>query len=200
MTTTTAAPPRPATPVLRGEPRTAALTAGAALGLMTAVAPVAAFGLLPADRTGAASVLLMGVVVLDVVVAVALVPVLAAGGRLLAQVAGALRLVYAAAFASAIAVLAASGDQDRFTRLWDASLLVFGAHLLVVGLALARMPRGPRLVAALVTVAGVGYVADATLTAVAPVWAEASAPVSSVCALGEVALLVWLLARAGRAA
>ena len=67
---------------------------------------------------------------------------------------------------------------------------MFGAHLLVVGLGSRRMPHGPRLVAALVTIAGVGYVADATLTAVAPACAAASAPVTSVCALGEVALLV----------
>lgn len=198
MTTTSAVPVLGAGAGRGRELRDAAVAAGGALALMTVAAPVAVFGLLPAGRDGAAALLLLGVVVLDVVVAVALVRVL--GGGLLARTAGALRLVYSAAFAVAVAQLLGPGGEDAFTRLWDASLLVFGLHLVAVGVALWRMPRRPRLVATLVSLAGVAYLTDSSLTALAPAWAEATSGVTSACAMGELALAVWLLARAGRRA
>lgn len=199
MTTLATAPPR-VTVVRPGEVRAAAVTAGVALALMVLAAPVAVFGLLPAGRSGAAAVVLLGVVALDVVISVALVPVLLPSGRVLAWTVAALRLVYSAAFAVAVAQLPGPGGEDAFARLWDASLLLFGVHLLAAGLALWQLPRAPRLVAALVTVAGVAYLTDASLTAVAPSWADASAAITSVLAMGELALVVWLLARAGRSA
>lgn len=198
MTTTSAVPVLETGPPRSSGLRAAAVAAGVALALMTVAAPVAVFGLLPAGGDGAAAALLLGVVVLDVVVAVALVRVLGSGP--LARTAGALRLVYSAAFAVAVAQLLGPGGEDAFTRLWDASLLVFGLHLAAVGVALWGMPRRPRLVATLVTLAGVAYLTDSSLTALAPAWAEATSGVTSACAMGELALAVWLLARAGRRA
>ena len=68
-------------PTRGSEVRAAALVAGIGLVLMAFAAPAAAYDLVPAGRTGLAAVLLFGVLVLDVVVALALVPVLSGGGR-----------------------------------------------------------------------------------------------------------------------
>lgn len=119
-----------------------------------------------------------------------------------------LRVAYAATFVAAIGHLlavprlAAGGRADEalaqasaFDDLWTAALGVFGVHLVVLGY-LAWVSRDvPRWLGALVAVAGAGYVAD---TAGTLLFAGYSVSVSAVTFVGEVLLMVWLLAR-GRA-
>ncbi|MDR7330248.1 DUF4386 family protein [Corynebacterium guangdongense] len=169
--------------------RATALTAGAGLALMAVLAPLAVFLALPAGHTTAAGLLLAVVVLLDVVVAVTLSDVLSPGGGPLAVAAAGLRLLYATVFTVAVGFLL-RGEVDTFERIWEPSLGVFGLHLLAVGV-LGWRTVVPRLIAALVFLAGAGYLVDALL----PLGVE----VSGVSFVGEVALLLWLLARGGRA-
>lgn len=159
---------------------------------MAVIAPIANFGLIPAGQTGTAAALLAVVVVLDVVAALALVPVLREAGHRLAQLAAALRILYAAAFAVAVAQLAA-GSVEAFQSIWDAALAVFGLHLLLVATLFLRGRALPSWVGILVGIAGVGYLVDAAL-----VVGNSQAAIGQFTFVGEVVLLVWLLGWGGR--
>ncbi len=215
--------------------RRAGLTAGVGLVLMAALGGVGVFaaveGLVTpgnaartlADireaeglfRLGIAS--LIGVVVLDVVVAWALHRVFRpvhAGASLLAAV---FRLVYSGVFLVAIgellgvlhllgpdAHLAALGPDlvqaevmlriDAFQDIWATGFVLFGLHLVVVGYLAYRAAVVPRFLGVLVVIAGLGYVFDS----LAAVLAVDVPEVATITFLGEVLLAIWLLARSRR--
>jgi len=153
---------------------------------------------------------------LDVLVAWALLRCLEPFGDSLARLAAYLRIAYAAGFLGAIGQLAGvprilesggealSTDQvqaqalariETFHDVWFASLVLFGAHLAVVGLLVIRSAAAPRVIGLLLVVAGAGYVFDSFYDVLRP---DASLTVSSVTFLGEFLLALWLVARGGR--
>lgn len=176
--------------------RAASVVAGSSLAAMAVLAPLGLLVALPAGRTGVAAVVVLVVAILDVVAAVALLPVLVPGGVLLARTAIALRLAYAAVFAVAGASLLAPVDEDRFQATWEAGLLVFGAHLVLVGIAGCRGGVIPAWIGVLVVVSGAGYLFDALVGALVP---SGTLSIGALTFVGEVVLLVWLLVRGGRA-
>ncbi len=164
-------------------------------------------------RSGVLS--LLAVVALDVVVAWALYHVFARVDRPASLLAAWLRLAYSAVFLVAIGhllgvprmlgldpssgALAAQQGQaqalaavETFGDVWNAGLVLFGLHLLALGLLAYRSRFVPRALGVLLAIAGVGYVLDSAVTVVAP----GSLPtVSGVTFLGEFLLAVWLVAR-----
>jgi hypothetical protein len=160
-------------------------------------------------RLGVAA--LLGAVALDVVVAWSLQVFFRPVDRRLSLLAGAARLVYAGVFLAAVVQLArvpglvgAGGDAmpaqvmarvDSFDRLWSAGLLLFGLHLLLVGLLAYRSGYVPRLLGILLLVAGAGYVVD---TAVAALSTGSPFEVSTVTFVGELLLAIWLVVRGPR--
>ncbi|KRE21494.1 DUF4386 family protein [Agromyces sp. Soil535] len=169
------------------------------------------------DAIGAAAfgwgvVALYVVVLLDIIVAWALWRVFRADRPGGAALAAAFRLAYAAAFAAAIAFLAdahriAAGldgtgafdaearDATVFMRLgefdtaWSGALLVFAAHLVVIGWLLVR--RGgvfAIIVGVLVFVAGAGYAVDSVVRIVTP---ESDTGVAQFTFIGELVLIAW---------
>ncbi|MGC5627909.1 DUF4386 family protein [Georgenia sp. Z1344] len=188
----------PLTPGTARTPRSARppLVAAAALTAMAALAPIATFVLLPDGRTSVAGWLMLVVAALDVVVALALVPVLEPAGRRLARVTAALRIGYGLVLGYAAAGLVVAGDAERFDQIWDLALGVFGLSLVGVGVLLWRLAGAPRWLAALVVVAGAGYVVDAVVSQVGPAGAF---EVSTISFVGEVALIVWLVLNGLRA-
>ena len=170
--------------------RSSAIVAGAGLAAMAVIAPIAVFAALPAGLTALAGVLLLVVAVLDVMVAYALVAVLDPTDSTLARVTAGLRVAYAAAFAVAASRLLTADDVAGFQQIWDASLLLFAAHLIALALLGWRAGALPRWIGALVVLAGAGYLIDA----VGPAFGVELA-VSTVSSVGEVVLLVWLLIR-----
>jgi hypothetical protein len=157
------------------------------------------------------------VAVLDVVVAWALFDVFRSVDEGVARLAAWLRTAYAAAFVVAIAQLAgalrvlengdgtALGRSDRqdlaltrigdFHDLWSAALILFGVHLVLIGWLAWRSGWMPRLIAGLLTLAGVGYLVDSVAALLV---ADYSWSVSAVTFVGEVVLLVWLLVKGAR--
>ena len=167
-------------------------------------------------RVGIASLLV--VVVLDGVVALALYRVFRVVDENLSRLEAALRLTYAAVFAVAVSHLTTTArlvtddrgrsgldaDQaaaqalvavDAFGDTWDAALVLFGLHLLVMAWLLHRSGAAPRLLSPLLGLAGVGYVVDG---AAAVLTGDSSPVMSTYTFVGEFALAVWLVARAGR--
>lgn len=181
-------------PVTRGDATRTAADVAASLGTF---------------RLGVAA--LLGAVALDVVVAWSLQVFFRPVDRRLSLLAGAARLVYAGVFLAAVVQLArvpglvgAGGDAmpaqvmarvDSFDRLWSAGLLLFGLHLLLVGLLAYRSGYVPRLLGILLLVAGAGYVVD---TAVAALSTGSPFEVSTVTFVGELLLAIWLVVRGPR--
>ncbi|WP_371749984.1 DUF4386 domain-containing protein [Streptomyces sp. NBC_01283] len=80
---------------------------------------------------------------------------------------------------------------DAFHDIWDAGLIFFGVHLLLGSLAF-RSGYAPRVLGVLLALAGLGYLVesfDAFLSA------GCSAAVSVFTGVGELILMIWLLAK-----
>jgi hypothetical protein len=164
-------------------------------------------------RLGVASLYLGAL--LDIVVAWALFTVFRPGHPELSRLSAWLRLAYAVVFIVAISQLAgipallndadgtgsftanqlqahALAKADAFHNIWSAGLILFGAHLVLIGALAYRSRFVPRLISALLVLAGVGYVFDSLVSVFTehPVFV-----VSNITFLGEFLLAVWLLTR-----
>ena len=167
-------------------------------------------------RLGVASLYLAAL--LDIVVAWALFTVFRPVHAELSRLGAWLRLAYAVVFIVALSQLAgipallndahgtdvftpselqaqALAKADAFHNIWSAGLLLFGAHLVLIGVLAYRSRFVPRLIGALLVIAGAGYAFDSLVSVFTehPVFV-----VSNVTFLGEFLLGVWLLTRSRR--
>jgi hypothetical protein len=164
----------------------------------------------------AAIVAFLIVAILDVVVAWGFYVLLRPVNEGFARLVGSLRIVYAAAFAFALVNLfdAAGLVQDAsgtalqsgplqgqvaasvasFDTSWHVALGFFGLHLVGLGALLFRFA-APRLLAALVVLAGAGYLADSIGTIFI---ADYGLTISTFTFVGEALLIFWLFWRAAR--
>jgi hypothetical protein len=204
--------------------RTASTVAGIALLVLAVLAAFANFvvveGLVTpgdADRTardiaaseglfrwGVAS--LFVVAVLDIIVAAALLQVFTPVSRSISMLAAWFRLAYAGVFLVAISQLAGvlplTGDVshalsqiEAFDNIWNASLILFGVHLVLLGYLAYRSGFAPKLIGILLLVAGLGYLVDSLGTVLVP---DYSVGVSQFTFVGEVVLIFWLLIKGRR--
>jgi Domain of unknown function (DUF4386) len=150
------------------------------------------------------------VTLLDVVVAVGFYAILQPVNKRLARLVAAMRIGYAMIFAFALLNLvdaarlanSAAGSAPlqaqvaasvaSFDTVWHIALGVFGLHLIGLGALLFRF-EAPRVLAALVVVAGAGYLADSLGTIFI---AGYGLTISTVTFVGEALLIVWLFRRA----
>jgi hypothetical protein len=153
-------------------------------------------------RMGVAA--LVAVVVLDVIVAAALFEVFKSVNRGISMMAAWFRLAYSAVFLVAIcrllevpALLKNDGGQamrvlDAFDVTWKVGLVLFAFHLLLIGYLAYRSGFMARILGVLLTIAGLGYLADGFATILV-----ADFPFSFAMFVfgGEVALIFWLLIR-----
>lgn len=162
----------------------------------------------------AANVAFLIVAILDVVVAGAFYVLLRPVNEGVARLVGSLRLVYAAFFAFALlnlfdAARLVDGATDTalqsgplqaqvaasvasFDTGWHLALGIFGIHLVGLGALLFRFA-APRLLAGLVALAGVGYLADSIGTIFV---ADYGLTISTFTFVGEALLIFWLFWRA----
>lgn len=162
-------------------------------------------------RLGVASLYL--VIVLDIVVAWALMRVFSPVSPGLSRLAAWFRLAYSAVFMVAISQLAGVPDLlgargtsaftaeqveaqallkvDAFEDIWFAGLFLIGVHLTLIGYLAYRSGYVPRLIGVLLVIAGLGYAFDTAST----VLLEAPVIVSTVTFVGEFVLCIWLLVR-----
>jgi len=153
------------------------------------------------------------VVALDVVVAWALRHVFSPVDNGISTLAAWIRIAYAAVFAIAISRLVGvlgllNNHHDRagfrttqlhtlallrinsFTDIWDAGLVLFGLHLLVIAYLAYRSGYVPKPLGVLVAIAGLGYLFDSFGAVLSR---GASPDVSSVTFVGEFLLALWLV-------
>lgn len=231
MTTTQ---PAPATTTTSGTGmRRSALVAGVGLLVMAVLAAAATFGAIlglvtedDATRT-AKDVLaseglfrlgiaaLVVVVILDIVVAWALLTFFEPVHKGLSTLAAWLRLLYAAIFAVAVSQLVEalhllgdarylttfSTDQRQsaallkiqaFHDIWQIGLALFGLHLALLGYLAYRSGYVPRIVGVLLVIAGAGYLVDSFAGLLV---AGYSLSVAAFTFIGEPVLMVWLLVK-----
>ena len=151
------------------------------------------------------------VAILDVVVAWALYVLLRPVNEILALLVAWLRVVYAAVFAYALVNLfdvaqllngatattvqsaqltgQVASSMASFTNGWDLALAIFGLQLVGLGVLILKSIDFPRVLGALVTLAGVGYLADSFGAILVPGY---SWTVSTFTFVGEALLIVWL--------
>jgi hypothetical protein len=213
--------------------RRSALVAGVGILVMAVLAGAANFGAIQGlitkgDATTTAKdilaseglfrlgiVALVVVVILDVVVAWALLTFFEPVHKGLATLAAWLRLSYAAIFAVAISQLVGvlhllsngqylttfSMDQRRteallkiqsFQDTWDVSLVLFGLHLVLIGYLAYKSGYVPRILGVLLVVAGLGYLVDSFSGLLA---ASYSVSVAAFTFIGEPLLMLWLLVK-----
>jgi hypothetical protein len=163
-----------------------------------------------------AIVAFLSVAILDVIVAWGFFVLLRPVNERLARLVGSLRIVYAAMFAFALLNLVdvvrvvdgATGTALQsgplqaqvaaavasFDTGWHLALGIFGLHLVGLGALLNRFA-APRLLAGLVVLAGVGYLADSIGTIFI---ADYGLTISTFTFIGEALLIVWLFWRAAR--
>lgn len=156
------------------------------------------------------------VAILDVMVAWGFYILLRPVNEALARFVGSLRILYAATFAFALLNLidvaqllhGATGSALQsaslqthvaastvsFETSWHLALGIFGLHLVGLGTLLFRFT-APRLLAALVILAGAGYLADSIGTFLV---ADYGLTLSTFTFVGEALLIVWLFWRAAR--
>ncbi len=152
-------------------------------------------------------------VVLDVVVAWALFRYFRPVDAALSRLAAWLRLAYSGVFMVAIGQLTGvprllegahlAVDQQiqalqhiaAFYDVWDAALVLFGCHLLVIGLLAWRSGTVPRLVGVLLAVAGAGYLSDSLGSVL---FAGYPGDIATYTFAGELLLAVWLVVRGRR--
>lgn len=163
---------------------------------------------------GAAVLALIGIVVLDVVVAWGLWGVFRPTQPAAAALAAAMRITYSAVFAAAIGFLidaqrlatgaGATGSLPaevrddlalqrlaEFDSVWSGALIIFGGHLAVVAWLLLRH-RGvfAGIVGAFVALAAAGYLLDGAIPILVPAWDGGIAQFTFV---GEILLIAWLV-------
>ena len=150
------------------------------------------------------------VAALDIIVAVALLCVFAPVNRAVSTAAAWFRLAYTAVLMVAISHLAAALppstatlDADQvltqlhlFEVTWQVGLVLFGTHLVLIGYLVFGSGVVAKVIAALMVVAGLGYLVDSFASILVP---EYSISVGSVAFIGEVVFIFWLLIKGGRA-
>ncbi len=158
----------------------------------------------------------VAIVILDVLVAWALFHFFAPVGGGISRLAAWLRLAYAGLLLVATTHLSGalrlldSGSQltafpteqlqtqallqiIAFGDVWDASLVLFGLHLLALGWVAYRSGYAPKILGVLLGLAGIGYVVD-SVTAVL----GQPTNLSAITFVGEFLLAVWLVVRGRR--
>ena len=83
---------------------------------------------------------------------------------------------------------------DAFNDIWFAGLILFAAHLALIGYLAFRSGYVPKILGVLLVIAGLGYAFDSIGT----VLAESPLEISGVTFVGEFLLGVWLLIRGRR--
>ena len=200
--------------------RTAAIVAGVGLLLLAILAPIAYLNTFQrlvnfddaaltaqniSNSMGAfrtCILLLFIVAILDVLVAWALYIVLVPANKNLSALAAWLRVIYAGIFMFAISklyialqVITADGTQSMsflkaFQSIWDMALILFGFHLLVLGILAFTSGYIPRWLGIFLLLAALGYVVDGFGKTLSPGY---SLNIAQFTFVGEVLLIFWLL-------
>ncbi len=154
------------------------------------------------------------VILLDILVAWTLYLYFKKDNENLALLSFVLRIIYAAIFTAATYYLIRNIDQENlrnaiiienyqlFQAIWSIGLIIFGFHLLVIGLLMKAHKLVPKALWYLTILAGVSYILVHLLKTTAPALSELTGTLETVLALpmafGELGLAIWLIFKGGK--
>ncbi|MGO2573769.1 MAG: DUF4386 family protein [Corynebacterium casei] len=165
------------------------LAAGFILLAMAIASPIGFLVALPQKQFTITAFVGFVVVLLDICVALLLIPILRSGGTALANWASVLRIFYATGLFTVTILLVIRQNGELFTQVWDYSLALFGFLLVVAGIAMCRSAELPTIIGVLLLIAGAGYPFDSVTT----MFNVETVSLSGFTFIGEVALLLWLM-------
>lgn len=176
-------------------------TIGAGLLLMVVLAGLS----FPSLGTLQASLGLVGIFILDLVVAFGIWHYHGASNARLAKFSGLMRLAYTAVLGLAIGFHFA-GEVALFKSIWGLGLIAFGVHLISLGILFEEEKKRKwlgNLIRALLILAGIGYVIEYVGIWLATHPIDFAAAMDAIfmipMILGEVFYAFWMLFRGGRA-
>lgn len=165
------------------------LAAGFILLAMALASPIGSLVALPREYITITTIVGFIVVVLNIFVALFLIPILRSGGTALAYCVAALRVLYVTGLFTATILLIIKQNGAPFYEIWNYSLALFGLQLIVAGIAMCRSPELPTIIGVLLLIAGSGYLFDSATT----IFTVEAVSLSEFTFIGEVALLLWLM-------
>jgi hypothetical protein len=159
-----------------------ALTAGVSLLIMTILSIATLFSL---NATALSIISIAIIIILDVIVAIALYRLFKFVNLNLSFLTALFRVVYAIVFTIALIKMP---DIGAFTYTWERGLLVFGFHLLLLGILIYQSKFVPKWIGILVVLAGLGYIIDS----LGKFWSF-SLQFGMFTFIGELIFMVWLI-------
>ena len=130
------------------------------------------------------------IIILDVIVAITLYQVLKPVNYNLSFLMALFRIVYAIIFTIALIKIS---DISTFNYIWERGLLVFGVHLLLLGVLIYNSKYIPKLIGVLVMIASAGYIIDSI-----GVNFGLSLQIAMFTFFGEIILMLWLLIKGSK--
>lgn len=123
-----------------------------------------------------------------------------------------LRIIYTIIFCVATYLLTKNIEQtnneivldnyDLFQFIWSIGLIIFGFHLLIVGLLMKLHKSVPKFLWYLTIIAGASYILVHLLKTTLPQFTEFTATLNNILALpmalGELGLAIWLIVKGGK--
>ncbi|MBU0528411.1 DUF4386 domain-containing protein [bacterium] len=165
----------------------ASLTAGFSLLIMT----VLAFMIFPSLQATTLSIIGIAIIIiLDVIVAISLYILLKPANSNFSFLTALFRIVYAIIFTVALIKMP---DLNTFNYIWQRGLLVFGFHLLLLGVLIYKSTYIPKWLGILVIIASAGYIVDSL-----GVYFGYSLQIGMFTFIGELILMLWLLIKGNK--
>jgi hypothetical protein len=128
------------------------------------------------------------IIILDVVIGLALITLLKPTNSTSSYLVAVLRIIYAVVF---LAALIKISDLDTFYLIWDKGLIIFGFHLLFLGILLTKANYIPNWLGLLVTYSSIGYIIDGL-----GVFLGFEYNITMYTFFGEVIFGIWLMFKA----
>ena len=165
----------------------AALASGVGLLIMTILSLII-FSSLEATTFSIVGIAI--IIILDIIVAITIYKVVKPVNSNLSFLMALFRIVYAIIFTIALIKIS---DLSTFNYIWERGLLVFGVHLLLLGVLIYNSKYIPKYIGILVMLASSGYIIDSI-----GVYFGYSLQIAMFTFIGELVMMIWLLFRGSK--
>ena len=125
------------------------------------------------------------IIILDIIVAIAFYEFFKPVNHKLSLLAAVFRIVYAVIFLIALIKMP---DIDKYYYVWDRGLLVFGIHVLLIGILVIQSNYVPKWIGVLVLIASAGYIIDSLGVFWGYSWQTAMFTF-----IGEMIFMIWII-------
>lgn len=160
-----------------------------ATGISLVVMTILSFIIFPSLQANLYSIIgITIIIILDIVVGLALFYLLKQVNKNLSLITAVLRIIYAIIFAFALYNIS---DLETFNRIWSNALIIFGLHLLCLGILIYKSKYIPKWLGILILIGALGYIVDSITK-----WLGFNSQIAMFTFFGEPLLAIWLVIKA----